>query len=125
VPAPDRNLRIAIDTRYWRSAIQTGVERYILLLLEALQTTEEQVELGLVIREAEAEAFAEKGFSSVSLLPVADRRATNLRTTLDGFGPDIVHFPFDMPARLDFPSVYTLHDPGRYLYPELMVRKGS
>lgn len=28
-----------------------------------------------------------------------------------------------MPAALSFPSVFTLHDPGRYLYPELMVRK--
>lgn len=110
MPAPDGRLRVAIDGRYWRSAIQTGVERYILLLLEALQAAEESVDVGLVVRAAEAEAFAGQGFSSVSLLPVADRRTTSLRRTLDGFSPAIVHFPFDVPARLDFPSVYTLHE---------------
>lgn len=123
MPARDRKLRVAIDARYWRSTIQTGVERYILLLLEALQAAEEPIDVGLIVRAAEAEAFAAQGFSTVRLLPVADRRATSLRRTLDGFSPTVVHFPFDVPARLDFPSVYTLHDPGRYLYPELMVRK--
>lgn len=34
-----------------------------------------------------------------------------------------MHFPFEMPARLSLPSVFTLHEPGRYLYPELMVRR--
>ncbi|WP_157129207.1 hypothetical protein [Nocardia amamiensis] len=28
-------MRVAIDARYWRSSIQTGVERYIYLLTEA------------------------------------------------------------------------------------------
>ena len=123
MPAPDGRLRVAIDARYWRSAIQTGVERYILLLLEAIQAAGEAVDAGLVVRETEADALAAHGFSDVRLLPVRDRRTTTLRSAVDDFAPHLVHFPFEMPARLDFPSVYTLHDPGRYLYPELMVRK--
>jgi glycosyltransferase involved in cell wall biosynthesis len=123
VPAPNEPLRVAIDARYWRSAIQTGVERYILLLLEALRAASEPVEAGVVVRATEVDAFAAQGLSDVQLLPVADKRTTSLNSTLRGFGPSIVHFPFEMPARLDFPSVYTLHDPGRYLYPDLMVRK--
>lgn len=123
MPAPDGRLRVAIDARYWRSAIQTGVERYILLLLEALRAVGEPVEVGVVVRATEAAAFAAQGPSGVHLLPVADKRTTSLRGTLDCYRPAVVHFPFEMPARLDFPSVYTLHDPGRYLYPELMVRK--
>jgi glycosyltransferase involved in cell wall biosynthesis len=123
VPAPDVPLRVAIDARYWRSAIQTGVERYILLLVEALRAADEPVEVGAVVRATEADAFAAQGLSGVQLLPVTDKRTSTLNNVLRGFGPSIVHFPFEMPARLDFPSVYTLHDPGRYLYPELMVRK--
>jgi glycosyltransferase involved in cell wall biosynthesis len=123
VPALDEPLRVAIDARYWRSANQTGVERYLLLLLEALRAADEPVEAGLVVRAAEAAVFAAQGFSDVRLLPVAGRRTTTLRHTLDGFRPAVVHFPFELPATLHFPSVYTLHDPGRYLYPELMVRK--
>src|SRR5205814_5129526 len=122
-PAPDQPLRVAIDARYWRSDIQTGVERYILLLLEALMAAGEPVEAGVVVRATEADAFAAQGLLGVRLLPVADRRTSTLNNALRGFGPRVVHFPFEMPARLDFPSVYTLHDPGRYLYPELMVRK--
>jgi len=123
VPAPDEPLRVAIDARYWRSAIQTGVERYILLLLEALEAVNAPVEAGVVVRATEADAFAAQGHSGVQLLPVTDKRTTSLTHALRRFGPSVVHFPFEMPARLDFPSVYTLHDPGRYLYPELMVRK--
>lgn len=123
MPAPNEPLRVAIDARYWRSAIQTGVERYILLLLEALKAASDRVEAGVVVRATEVDAFAAQGLSGVQLLPVADKRTTSLTNTLRGFGPSIVHFPFEMPARLDFPSVYTLHDPGRYLYPDLMVRK--
>ncbi len=123
MPAPDEPVRVAIDARYWRSAIQTGVERYILLLLEALKATNAPVEAGVVVRATEADAFAAQGHAGVQLLPVADKRTTSLTHALRGFGASVVHFPFEMPARLDFPSVYTLHDPGRYLYPELMVRK--
>ncbi len=114
---------MAIDARYWRSAIQTGVERYILLLLEALKSAGRPVDIGVVIRASEADALAAQASPGVRLLPVADRRTTTLNRALDEFGPAVVHFPFEMPARLTFPSVYTLHDPGRYLYPELMVRK--
>jgi hypothetical protein len=59
----------------------------------------------------------------VRVLPVADWRTTTLNRALRAVEPSVVHFPFEMPARLSLPSVFTLHDPGRYLYPELMVRK--
>ncbi|MGQ0776162.1 MAG: glycosyltransferase family 4 protein [Pseudonocardiales bacterium] len=113
----------AIDARYWRAAIQTGVERYILLLLEALTATSEAPGVAVVIRATEADAFAAQGFPGVRVLSVADRRTTTLNRVLRAFEPSVVHFPFEMPTRLSFPSVFTLHDPGRYLYPQLMVRK--
>lgn len=121
MPARDR-LRVAIDARYWRSAIQTGVERYILLLLEALAAAGHDTEVGVVLREAESHGFPTRPFPNVRLLPVADRRTTTLNRALERFSPTLVHFPFEMPSRLAYPSVFTLHDPGRYLYPELMVR---
>ncbi|HYS37867.1 MAG TPA: hypothetical protein VEO01_19800, partial [Pseudonocardiaceae bacterium] len=92
MPAPDEPLRVAIDARYWRSAIQTGVERYILLLLEALRATNAPVGAGVVVRATEADAFAAQGHSGVQLLPVADKRTTSLTHALRGFGPSVVHF---------------------------------
>lgn len=123
MPAADGPLRVAIDARYWRSAIQTGVERYILLLLEALHTADQQVDVGVVLTAKEQANFPTTVHPAATLLTVPDRRAASLTRALQQFAPDVVHYPFDLPATFSHPSVYTLHDPGRYLYPQLMVRK--
>ncbi len=118
-------LRVAIDARYWRSSIQTGVERYLHLLLEALATAGGRIDVGLVLTSREAAAFPAGRYRTLRLhlLEVADRRAATLDRVLRDFAPALVHFPFDLPDRLAFPSVFTLHDAGRYLFPHLMVRR--
>ena len=116
-------LRIAIDARYWRSSIQTGVERYILLLLEALQTVTADVDAAIVIRQAEQAAFPASAYPGLRVLTVPSKHHHMLQGALAAFDPHLVHYPFDLPRQFDRPSVYTLHDPGRYLYPELMVRR--
>jgi glycosyltransferase involved in cell wall biosynthesis len=130
VPAADPRpgtgrLRVTIDARYWRSTIQTGIERYIHLLLDALAATtaiEPSVEIGLILHETHAGAFkATRTGLDVQMLPVPDRREASLHRVLHDFGPHVVHYPFDLPAHLEHPSVFTLHDAGRYLFPELMV----
>jgi glycosyltransferase involved in cell wall biosynthesis len=116
-------LRVAIDARYWRSSFQTGVERYILLLLEALHTVSEHVGVAVVVRADEQAAFTASAHPSVRVLTVPTKHHRALRTALADFNPHLVHYPFDLPPEFDRPAVYTLHDPGRYLYPELMVRR--
>lgn len=116
-------LRIAIDARYWRSSIQTGVERYILLLAEALQTVAEDVDVAIVVRNAEKAAFPAATYPGIGVLTVPTRHHRALQTALANFDPHLVHYPFDLPPTFDRPAVYTLHDPGRYLYPDLMVRR--
>lgn len=123
MPGPDTRLRVAIDARYWRASFQTGVERYILLLLEALGTVHEHVHTAVVVRDNERAAFPADAFPHVDVLTVSSRHAHALTRALRGFAPDLVHYPFDLPRRFDHPAVYTLHDPGRYLYPELMVKR--
>ena len=119
-------MRVAIDARYWRSAIQTGVERYVLLLLEALTAAGNgAVAVDLILTADEAVHFPADRYPdlTLSVLPVPDRRTATLNRLLREVAPDVVHFPFDLPGTLTHPSVFTLHDPGRYLFPELMVRK--
>ncbi|MEU0150606.1 glycosyltransferase family 4 protein [Micromonospora fulviviridis] len=123
MPGPDTRIRVAIDARYWRGSFQTGVERYILLLLEALGTVHEHVHTAVVVRDSERAAFPADAFPHVQVLTVSTRHAHVLTRALRGFAPDLVHYPFDLPRRFDHPAVYTLHDPGRYLYPELMVKR--
>jgi len=121
---PDPQPRIAIDARYWRGSIQTGVERYIHLLLEALAAAgADPLEVGLVLAEREAPAFraGSRPGLRVRTVTVPDKRGASLGRALDALSPDVVHFPFDLPARLTHPSVFTLHDAGRYLFPEQMV----
>jgi glycosyltransferase involved in cell wall biosynthesis len=122
VPAADRRPRVAIDARYWRSTIQTGVERYILIMLEALATVAEHIDVSVVVREQERDAFRAAA-PGVHVVTVPSRHEHAMRRALDELGPDLVHYPFDLPRRFGRPSVYTLHDPGRYLYPHLMVRR--
>jgi glycosyltransferase involved in cell wall biosynthesis len=123
VPDTDTPLRVAIDARYWRSSFQTGVERYILLLLEALGTVTEHVHTAVVVRDSERDRFPADAYPHVEVLTVGTRHPQVLATALRRFGPGLVHYPFDPPRRFDHPAVYTLHDPGRYLYPELMVKR--
>ncbi|MFC8850721.1 MULTISPECIES: glycosyltransferase family 4 protein [unclassified Micromonospora] len=123
MPGPDSRIRVAIDARYWRGSFQTGVERYILLLLEALGTVHEHVHTAVVVRDSERAAFPANAYPHVQVLTVSTRHAHALTRALRGFEPDLVHYPFDLPRRFDHPAVYTLHDPGRYLYPELMVKR--
>lgn len=116
-------LRVAIDARYWRSSIQTGVERYIFLLLEALQFSGSSVDVCVIVTSKERTAFPIASFGNVQLFSVPTKRTSVLNKVLNDFAPSVVHYPFDLPEEFDRPSVYTLHDPGRYLYPDLMVRK--
>lgn len=116
-------IRVALDARYWRASIQTGVERYIHLLLEALTTADAPVEIAVVLAEGHAPGFAAPSGAPVRALTVPDRREIHLHRALDTFDADVVHFPFALPAKLHRPAVFTLHDAGRYLFPEQMVRE--
>ncbi|WP_433717100.1 glycosyltransferase family 4 protein (plasmid) [Nocardia sp. CA-084685] len=117
-------LRVAIDARYWRATIQTGVERYMHLLTEALAATPTSVDLAVVLTENHAPAYtAANTERDVRVLTVPDRREHHLHRVVDNFDADLVHYPFSLPARLHRPSVFTLHDAGRYLFPEQMVRE--
>lgn len=120
MPAANAPLRVAIDARYWRSTIQTGVERYVLLLLEAVMLRPD-LDIAVIIRDSESAAFPRDRFPDTTLLTVADRRARTFDRAVRTFGADVVHYPFDLPHSMEHPAVYTLHDPGRYLFPELMV----
>ena len=115
-------IRIAIDARYWRASIQTGVERYIHLLLEALAAAPEPVEVGLVLLAGQAGAFTPPPGARVRALSVATRREESLHRAVEVFDADLVHYPFALPARLARPAVFTLHDAGRYKFPDQMVR---
>ncbi|MFJ8957418.1 glycosyltransferase family 4 protein [Streptomyces sp. NPDC102381] len=119
-------IRIAIDARYWRGSIQTGIERYLHLLLEALAATgRDDLSVGVVLKEHEAAAFRSTYQEQLHLttLTVPDRRQISLDRVLARFAPQVVHFPFELPAHLTYPSVFTLHDAGRYLFPDQMVRE--
>ncbi|WP_067665801.1 glycosyltransferase family 4 protein [Nocardia miyunensis] len=114
-------LRVAIDARYWRSSIQTGVERYIHLLTEALTAAPEPVRVAVVLTETQAPGFPADG--PVETVTVPNRRERHLHSAVEAFSADVVHYPFALPARLHRPAVFTLHDAGRYLFPEQMVRQ--
>ncbi|WP_433635556.1 glycosyltransferase family 4 protein [Nocardia sp. CA-120079] len=121
---PD-SLRVAIDARYWRATIQTGVERYIHLLTEALAAASALVELAVVLTEKQGPGYTATASPEqhVRVLTVPDHREHHLHRILDDFDAEVVHYPFALPARLHHPSVFTLHDAGRYLFPEQMVRE--
>lgn len=117
-------MRVLIDGRYWRGRFQTGVERYIHLLVDALAAIKSSVEPAIVLMCDEVESFrgARCGAGCPPLFPVPDRGAIALRGVRTAFNADLVHYPFALPAKLEAPSVFTFHDAGRLRFPELMVR---
>ncbi|WP_280471114.1 glycosyltransferase family 4 protein [Nocardia cyriacigeorgica] len=118
----DRALRVAIDARYWRATIQTGVERYIHLLTDALAATGEKVEIAVVLTAEHAAGYPRAQRAGIRVLTVPDRREHHLHRQIEHFDADLVHYPFALPAALPRPAVFTLHDAGRYLFPDQMVR---
>ena len=121
--------RIILDARTWHSRYQTGVERYVLLLLEALAAVcdGEGIEaVHVVLTEEEIEQFPQHGFDDLplDLHGVSSNRTAAIQRVVDAVRPTVLHAPFELPGPLvGSPIVYTLHDAGRYLYPDLMVAR--
>lgn len=122
-------LRLLLDARTWHSRYQTGVERYVLLLLEALASVcdGEDIEVvHIVLAEVEIERFPRSKFEElpVCLHGVKTKHVAELQRLLDILRPTVLHAPFELPRSVTgSPVVYTLHDAGRYLYPEFMVAR--
>jgi glycosyltransferase involved in cell wall biosynthesis len=120
--------RILLDARTWHSRYQTGVERYVLLLLEALAAVRDREGIeavDVILPENETKRFPAQGFDGLRLqlhgVPISHAA---LQGAVDAVRPTVLHVPFELPSQVTgVPVVYTLHDAGRYLYPELMVAR--
>ncbi len=116
-------MRVAIDGRYWRSRFMTGVERYLNLIVEALEASSRPLTVAVVATEAEARPLRQALAGHAEVMTVSDRRDSTMESVLQAWRPDVVHYPFDLPSRIWPCSVFTLHDAGRYLFPEMMVER--
>jgi glycosyltransferase involved in cell wall biosynthesis len=118
-------MRVLLDARTWHGSYQTGVERYVALLVEALSITR-SVELHVVIQARQMAAFRQHVHCDRNLCEhaVQTRHSWELQRVIDYTKPDLLHAPFELPTGLrSCPIIYTLHDAGRYIYPELMVAR--
>lgn len=102
------------------------MERYIFLLLDSFITIKDHFrEIHLILHENE---FASFPCEIANNLPLSFHSASNkswktLHALVDSLNPSLLHIPFNLPSRHpNCPVIYTLHDAGRYIFPELMVR---
>lgn len=98
----------------------TGIERYTLLVLEALNNVEafdKKISKIIIVSKAEFDVSAYSNLNIEFSISTADK-FTYLVNSLD---IDLLHCTFVPPSiNIKVPVVYTLHDVGRYLYPEYM-----
>ena len=100
----------------------TGIERYLLLALEALDTvnsTEKYIDK-IIIFTKKPTAFGEYENITIQNWSINDE---GLSMAVNRSGVDLLHCTF-VPVEADVrcPVIYTLHDIGRYIYPEFMDR---
>lgn len=98
----------------------TGIERYVLLVLEALNSycfAYEKIKKIIIFASDEFDVHL---YDNLNI----EFRVSNIHIFTENVNlvqPDLLHCTF-VPPELDIsvPVVYTLHDVGRYLYPEYM-----
>ena len=102
----------------------TGIERYLLLVLEALNAvnTEDEKKIDRVIIFAKNKLRLEKYCTfDIEITNIGTR---TLVECVNGSEVDILHCTFvPVEVGVNCPVIYTLHDVGRYLYPEFMDRE--
>jgi glycosyltransferase involved in cell wall biosynthesis len=121
-------MRIALDARNWRSRFQTGIERYVFLLLESLTSinTDTIESIHVVVLNDEEPHFPKphSPLFPIHIRGVATKHPRNLQKLMAEIKPTVLHSLFDLPDGItNCRVVHTLHDPGRYIFPELMVAR--
>lgn len=101
----------------------TGIERYVLLVLEALDNCLEKEEASDYVEEIvifTKEIFDVSEYTHLNIRFVKTH-IDNYEHLVNHEGIDLLHCTFIPPKNnIAVPVVYTLHDVGRYLYPEYM-----
>lgn len=114
---------LGIEALHVKMESITGIERYLLLVLEALDSVnkENEKKIDRVIIFANNKFGLEKYSNlEVEILDIGSRPLVECVNESD---VDIIHCTFvPVEVGVNCPVIYTLHDVGRYLYPEFMDR---
>jgi glycosyltransferase involved in cell wall biosynthesis len=113
-------MRLGLEALYVNPRNVTGIERYLSLMFEALFSVRQDIiEEILVFAQNRMEVKQWIGVDA----KVVETTLDSFESTVESIGVDILHCTFIPPGRrLSCPVLYTLHDVGRYIYPELMDR---
>jgi len=112
------SIKLGLEALHISSQYITGIERYLQLILQALSSLPNDDISEIVVFGKQDHFFTQFPNIKVSSIVVNE---DNLRDCVTQSKIDILHCSFVPPKeRLDCKVIYTLHDAGRYIYPELM-----
>ena len=104
--------RVMIDARYLRGK-SSGIGRYTRHLIDHLLRIDERLELSLITHPARPRPVDDPRVSCQTFPAVPNSLSTRFlfARSVDFRGVDLFHSPFNiLPAGLDVPAVFTLHD---------------
>lgn len=116
-----KKIKLGIEALHVNMKHITGIERYNLLVLEALDKySESNINYFDSIVIFTKEAFDVSEYNNLDIRFI-ETNLDNYETLVNSSGIDLLHCTFVPPTnKISVPVVYTLHDVGRYLYPEFM-----
>ncbi|MAT45191.1 MAG: hypothetical protein CL609_22920 [Anaerolineaceae bacterium] len=112
-------MRLGIEAIYNSNKYITGIERYLFLMLEALGQVDNSIldEIVLFVSQPLDVSASVNGIRISQ--KISDVETLPILVTKEKLG--LLHSTFVPPIGIaDVPILYTLHDVGRYLFPELM-----
>ncbi|XOA43109.1 MAG: glycosyltransferase family 4 protein [Candidatus Nealsonbacteria bacterium] len=117
-------MNLLLEATFFNFKYITGIERCFFLKLEIFEKIQIFDEIYIVVKNDIPERFLNYNLK-LKVVKISDNSVENWRDIYENYKFDLIYSTFVPPPILpskQIPMIYTLHDPGRYIYPEFMER---